>query len=226
MQTIRQQVLVTRLGLASMHLASGVPSCVCRRGYQASGHWQGSYDALASCNRDLVISMDYMEIMMHERPIGDFVPGLQLVKRLPSVELAQLWPVPVTRRGPRRAGAGRPRADRPVAARGGRGGRGRGRGRGRVHDGDGAGHAVAPVLADALPLEDKDGSDSVHSDGAAPSIVDEAVPESVSEGEEPHAPHVPEPLVPIHEMLAACVSREHECAQTCAWDLLNILIYM
>lgn len=121
---------------------------------KASGVWSSVWQVLGPLDRDLHWAIEFMDVCMHRRPVGEFKPGLFKAKALDTAQ-CQLWPPPpsTTQRRPRqrkgREGrnpqAGRHAGGAPRRAAGRSGGQpsGASRCRGAMQE--------APADLDALP---------------------------------------------------------------------------
>ena len=136
----------------------------------------------------VVLSVDFLEICMHNRPVTEFLPGIILAKRNESI--------------PERAWCGQVRAARgrgPGVARGRgcRGGRGRGRGRG--HAVDDAGDVGDLALGDGGPDADGVAHDAM-ADHAEHEAASDHEPTESSEGDDDKSDESDvdiEPAVPL-----------------------------
>ena len=108
--------------------ANAFPNEIC---LSATGRWLNTYRAMQEFVKflpDIGITIDWFVLATHDRPLGEFLPGLVLITSV-DVEAQSMWPVRVRNREVPDGGKGGGRHP----------GKGRGKGKGRARGGKGKG---------------------------------------------------------------------------------------
>lgn len=151
--------------------------------------WKNSYQALREVTRQLTVSIEFYELVMHKRPIISLRPGFVLVDCVLDVLPYQIWPL---------------RAKRAAAKPGGGGGKGDGRGRGR---GKGRGGGRGRGRGKAAKAEEAEEPAAIE-DGEAEEVAGlppEVEEEGASEPEEGAEAEEKDPMESLVEETSNCI---------------------